>query len=414
MSSLFRQQVVDRRRRRLYGDVVVSDTRTSSFFVLAIALFLTSLLSWAAFAQYPRTERVPGIVITSAPSAKIYAHKMGTVKSVFVNDGDVVRKGQRLAFVSVGVRGTNELGYAKEVLDSLMRQRQLVKAKLLAARERVSKQTDRLKLLIGSKATEVNSLDRQIDIQRRIALTANKTADRLEPLAKSGILSRVEFENRRNNALIDKQQLEQMIQKRAQLQSTFHDLSARLDALPAELKSAEIELQIQLQTIAQQASRASIEVGYTLVAPIAGRITSLQAGLGRKVDTQHPLMSIIPVGAEFEAVIFATSRAAGFVVQGQEVRLMYDAFPYKQFGSFKGVVSSVSQSALAPAELNVPLDIKEPVYRVRVQLDDEHILAFGKKLDLQTGMTLTANIVLERRTFLDWLLEPLDAVRNRT
>ena len=36
------------------------------------------------------------------------------------------------------------------------------------------------------------------------------------------------------------------------------------------------------------------------------------------------------------------------------------------------------------------------------------------KLGLQPGMTLKANIVLERQSFLAWLLQPLNAVLKRT
>jgi membrane fusion protein len=69
---------------------------------------------------------------------------------------------------------------------------------------------------------------------------------------------------------------------------------------------------------------------------------------------------------------------------------------------------------LDPRDLDVPLKLEEPVYRVEVTLDRQSVDAFGDRLSLQPGMTLRANIVLERRSFLDWLLSPLHAVVNRT
>ena len=104
----------------------------------------------------------------------------------------------------------------------------------------------------------------------------------------------------------------------------------------------------------------------------------------------------------------------GFVNEGQEVRLLYDAFPYQQFGSYLGTVTAVSGTIIAPNEAIVPFDLREPTYRVSVALNRLEVDAFGKSVRLQPGMMLQANFVLERRSFLDWLLEPLRAVGRRS
>lgn len=67
-----------------------------------------------------------------------------------------------------------------------------------------------------------------------------------------------------------------------------------------------------------------------------------------------------------------------------------------------------------PRETDIPFPFEEPVYRIQVALDRQSIEAFGKPAPLQAGMTLQANIVLERQSFLQWMLQPLNAVINRT
>ena len=42
------------------------------------------------------------------------------------------------------------------------------------------------------------------------------------------------------------------------------------------------------------------------------------------------------------------------------------------------------------------------------------IEAFGGVYPIQPGMTLKANVILEKQSFLGWLLEPINAVRHRT
>ena len=154
---------------------------------------------------------------------------------------------------------------------------------------------------------------------------------------------------------------------------------------------------------------------YVITAPVAGRISALQANSGSTVTTLTPLMSIVNDGARMQAELYAPSRAIGFARTGQEVRLMYDAFPYQRFGSFAGRIISISRTVLAPNEIDAPVQAqtKEPMYRIQVAIVDQNILAFGQRIALQPGMTLQANIVLDRRSFLDWLLEPINAVRSR-
>ena len=41
------------------------------------------------------------------------------------------------------------------------------------------------------------------------------------------------------------------------------------------------------------------------------------------------------------------------------------------------------------------------------------IAAYGRRYPLSTGMSLTARIVAEDQSLLQWLFEPLYAVRNR-
>jgi membrane fusion protein len=47
------------------------------------------------------------------------------------------------------------------------------------------------------------------------------------------------------------------------------------------------------------------------------------------------------------------------------------------------------------------------VYRVTVRLDSQHVTAYGKPVALQPGMQLEADLLVERRRLIDWVLDPL-------
>jgi membrane fusion protein len=124
-------------------------------------------------------------------------------------------------------------------------------------------------------------------------------------------------------------------------------------------------------------------------------------------------MTITPAGAALVAEVYVPSRAIGFIKPGQAVRLLYDAFPYQRFGPAAGTVQAVSATVLYPQEVQAAMRIDEPVYRVVVQLAQQVMPAFGRSMNLSPGMALSADIVLEQRSFAEWLFEPILAMRGR-
>lgn len=90
----------------------------------------------------------------------------------------------------------------------------------------------------------------------------------------------------------------------------------------------------------------------------------------------------------------------------QPVRLRYDAFPYQHFGQQVGHVTEVSRAPLddAAAPAGVP---REALYRVTVQLPSQQLHADGQALPLQAGMALDADLRVDRRRLIDWLVDPL-------
>ena len=90
---------------------------------------------------------------------------------------------------------------------------------------------------------------------------------------------------------------------------------------------------------------------------------------------------------------------------------MYDAYPYQKFGIARGEVRSVAAVAQRPDEIGIAADSPELLYRVRVAPDASTVKAFGREHALQPGMELSADVVLEDRRLVDWLLEPIRSIR---
>jgi len=60
-----------------------------------------------------------------------------------------------------------------------------------------------------------------------------------------------------------------------------------------------------------------------------------------------------------------------------------------------------------------PLSAKEPVYRVDVKLERQAVIALGEEYPLRPGMLVNADLLLEKRTLLEWIFEPVLQLKGR-
>ena len=108
-----------------------------------------------------------------------------------------------------------------------------------------------------------------------------------------------------------------------------------------------------------------------------------------------------------QAVLLAPSSAVGFVKPNDRVQLRYAAFPFREHGVFTGTIVQMDKTEQLPSELDAPIMVSEPVYRIIVDVEQPPISKKKKSLRLASGMTLEASIIIDQRPLLFWLLDPI-------
>jgi membrane fusion protein len=411
--NLFRPEAVEARQQRVLGEIVLTQPVRSRLLVILLFGIIATLALWVTLGTYTRTEAARGILVTDDPSAKVVAIRPGVVTGLAVREGQLVRAGQKIATVRVE-QGSESGGSAvADSLGALETQRGLTRDQVRLAGERAAGERARVAATLAGLTQQRADLAGQIALQEEAVASAKDLLDRIQSVVEKGFVSRIEVERRRQGWVAARQELARLRQQSNSASAEARRASAELARISADAGAQIVSAQAEAETIAQRQAQLKGERAYTIAAPVNGRVTALQAAVGRTVEPSLPMMVIVPDGSALHADVYAPTRAIGFVKPGQEVRLLYDAFPYRRFGSFKGRIAAVSRIVIDPRELGAPLKIEEPVYRIRVTPEAQAVLAFGEQQDLQPGMTLTANIVLDRRSFLDWLLAPLNAVLRR-
>ena len=412
-ASLFREEVLAARRVRLEGEVLLSRPLRAHAVIGLLTCSIVALVIWVVTGRYSRTEITRGILVTDAETAKIVALHPGLVIRIAVAEGQAVHEGQVLATVQVDQQYAEGSRATQEGLNAVNAQQRLSFRQEQAARTRGRSERVGLVATITSSREQYANVQGQIVIQRAVLKSLEDVYERYKPIAAKGFISQTQMDAREQQILGARQQLAQLQQQLITLDTSASEAAAQLHKSQAEEDAQASSARSSTEGLRAQQSQLKAQQSYVLTAPIDGVVTALQSGVGRTVDASVPMMTIVPGRAVVHAELFAPSRAIGFVRPGEEVRLLYDAFPYQRFGSFKGVVRSVSRVALDPRQIDAPFKIDEPVYRVRVAPERQAVAGYGEQVKLQPGMTLSANIILERQSFLQWILEPLNAVMKR-
>ncbi len=158
-------------------------------------------------------------------------------------------------------------------------------------------------------------------------------------------------------------------------------------------------------------ARLNLEGEYTITSSIDGRVDALLARAGQILAAGSSVVVLAPAGDELVAELFVPACAIGLVNAGETIKLQYEAFPVQHFGSQGATVETVSLTVLAPDEaglLGTPgARSSEPVFSARARLAAQTVQADGASLPLRSGMRFSADVVIARRTLMEWLLEPL-------
>jgi membrane fusion protein len=410
--ALFRQEAIDfLHQRHSWGEVVSLQPLSSTILSWTLAGLVVLILCFLSIAQYARKETVTGYLTPAFGTAKIFVPQHGFIKEVQVKEGQEVAEGDPLLTVATSQITANGDDVNATMLAVLTQQRDVVERQIAAEERRTASEHDRLASTIKGIEGETAQLEDQRNIQNERLKLSESFVSTGEKLSASGAMATIELKRREQAALEQKQNLASLDQQITVRRTQLTDARHTLEQLPIVAAERIRVLRGDLSWIEQRIAEVNGRLAYVIKAPTSGRVSTLQATVGQIADPRHKQLEIIPLDATLQAALFFPTRAFGFVRPGQQVRILYDAFPYQKFGTYRGSVAKVSHTILTSNENTGPITLKEPAYRVTVALERPDIDAYGLKTPLQPDMLLKADVVLEQRSLMRWLLDPVFSAR---
>jgi membrane fusion protein len=411
--GLFRPEAIKHQAARLDGNVIIARPLASKILMISLLCVVAIGLTFLISSSFHRKETVVGYLQPDGGLAKVNVPRTGLISKLFVADGQSVIAGQPLALIKIpeylsqgeSIFAVMSASIAQQSESIAMRKEQI---EIQYAQD----ESDIKNRVVYAQQSLKDARNQQQLLTNRLKIQKERFKI-LSTLSSNGVISVNDLQQNEEQLLSTQQQVAELKARYQNELGQFEQLSSQLIRMPSERTSQIALIDAEQSRLNQQQAELDARGHMLLRAPIDGKVTNLIAKLGTTVKQLMPLATIVPEDSVLRAVLLVPTRAFGFIEPGQQTRIRFDAFPYQRFGLFQGEVISVAKAILLPGEVEMPFALQEPVYRVEVSLGDQEIRAYGNHVPLQPGMTLSADIVLEERSLISWLFEPIFSLKGQ-
>ncbi|KZN60734.1 hypothetical protein N473_23695 [Pseudoalteromonas luteoviolacea CPMOR-1] len=412
MAGLFRTEAIAHQGQKLDGDVTIATHFSFNWILVLIMSIVVIGLIYLFVGEYHRKEVVTGYLRPTAGVSKVYPVSGGIVDQVFVDEGEIIKKGDLLFRIRMDRLLASGVDVNDTILNELNAQKRLLEENLANQKMLAEVNIEKLDAQITSTAGQVRQAkNQQVLLEERIALNQSRLSS-TEALVNKGVATKVDLQQVTESLLAVQQQAEDIHSRLLSQQDQLSQLKFQRQQMPISLRETQVKLRSQLAGINQKIFQASSQRSYDVRSLRDGKVSGLLIKEGMMAQVNMPLMSILPENATLEAVLFVPTRAYGFIEPKQQTRIRYQAFPYQRFGLYSGQIESVSKTIVLPNETILPISIKEPIYQVIVNLESQNANAYGAEVPLQAGMLLEADIMVDSRSLFEWLFEPIYSIKG--
>ncbi|MCP5397077.1 MAG: HlyD family efflux transporter periplasmic adaptor subunit [Sphingomonadaceae bacterium] len=368
--------------------------RPAHWIIIAISLTLVGFVAWSNWAELDQVTRAPGKVIPFARVQVVQSEEGGSIGAIHVREGDRVTAGQLLVELDT-VQLTASVTEARARVAALRSRMARIDAELF---------DKPLTFPAGlSDYPEFTSNQRQLYARRQAALDAEvrslQATARLQqeelnlnlPLLETGDVARSEI-IRMRRAIVE-------------TQGRISNIRAQyVRELQTEFARTEEELVAAEQTLTQREDSLK---GAQLVAPTDGIVKYVRlTTVGGVLRPGDEVLQIVPTGQRLIVAAQVPPRDIAFVRTGQRARVNFDAYDSAVYGSGEGKVVFISPDTLSEEAAN---GATNTYYRVNLEVETASMRPRneGERIDLQPGMTATAEILTGSQTVWEYLTKPI-------
>lgn len=399
-----------------------------------LAAMLAAFLVWANFASIDEVVKAQGRLTT--PSANIVVQPIETsiIRSIDVRIGQVVKKGERLATLDPTDADADQ-AQLRLKFDSLDTQVKRLEAELAGkpapvekgavsadtqlqdklAEERRANFSAQMARLDENIAKSRATLDTNLHDQQSLGdrtKSLREVENMQERLVDQKFGAKVNLLDARNKRMeVERDYLlakNQEPEIRRDLAGLEAEKRSFVNGWRQKIMEDMLSLTRDRDATAEQMKKGSLRRGMVvLTAPADAMVQDIaKLSQGSVAQAAEKMFTLVPLGTALDAEVQIDSLDVGHVKPGDEVHIKLDAFPFQKHGTLDAKVRTLSEDAFKRDTPN-PETGTDAYYVSRVDLGNSQLKHMDAHARLLPGMTLTAEIVVGKRTVLSYLLWPL-------
>lgn len=397
-----------------------------TFWTVTSLIIITIL--WLVIGKIDIVVSARGIVIPDGEAKIIQPLETGVVKQILVKEGDFVKKGQLLILVDTSTTEAQLKSVNKNLEQSKIEAERL---KSSGNNSEFSAKTDNKELAeeletqqklyqenlsamnsqVAAKQQEIFQIKNQIDAavaQKRDYQYQLTNAEDRERRLKNviDVIAYDEYQEAQNKTNSLQESLNRTISEIKKLEAQSVQIQKEIMQIKSDFKSQNLTTlaNTQKQINELEANKEEIEFSnqnQKITAPCDGYIDKLLIHtIGGVVTPAQELIALTPVEQPLLIKAQVLNMDIGFIKEGMPVSIKIDTFEFQKYGILHGTVKSISQNSIKDEKLG-------EVYEVYIIPKEHTLLVEGKEKQLSTGMTLNAEIEINKRRIIEFFIYPL-------
>jgi HlyD family secretion protein len=402
--------------------------------VHALAAMLVCFLGWASFAEIDEVVKAQGRLTTPLSNIVVQPIETSIIRSIDVRVGQVVKKGERLATLDPTDADADQ-AQLRLKYDSLDTQIKRLAAELAGKappvevgkvtadtqlqdklteerRANFAAQLMRLSENIAKTraALETNLRDQQVLGDRTKSLREVETMQ--ERLVDQKFGAKVNLLDARNKRMEVERDYTLAKNQEPEIRRELAGLEAEKQAFVNGWRQKIMEDMLNLtrdrDATAEQIKKGTLRKDkVVLTAPADAMVQDIAPlSQGSVAQAAEKMFTLVPLGTALDAEVQIDSLDVGHVKTGDVAHVKLDAFPFQKHGTLEAKVRTLSEDAFKRDTPN-PDTGTNAYYISRLDLGKDTLKNMDPHARLLPGMTLTAEIVVGKRTVLSYLLWPL-------
>lgn len=365
--------------------------KAGTVIIVGFFTLLVVAVIWACLSKIDVVVTAGGSVQPEGNINVVKAYAGGIVKSINVNEGAFVKKGDtliNLSTESIDVDG-KQLEYQKKILE--------IQKKIY---NQISKGEDVSKLNIDEYADELQPYVKAItdsDVSYRNTLASLKKENDTAELNKK--IAEIQLEEYNKKGSDNQKRIQKLTvdQYQAAIDEVNLKIKDETTQYSARINSKITELDDQLDKINADLEKFRLSKQYQkITAPADGYVNSIAVNtVGQTVGSTEELATIVPEKANLEMFCYVKNMDIADIKKGMKTEIKLEAYPYTKYGTVKGRVVYISPSSFVNEKMG-------SIYLVKVKITE-----IPDGIDVVSGLSGNAEIKIGKRSIMDYFLDPI-------